>query len=275
MAPAVGNFHPLLIDNDDDETMMDASPARTISPKVKGMFTDSFALPAIHIKLPNYTGTFSWSDFPLLTEDVVYINPGWQPHKSVTCHEKQELYSSSKRIRLQENFNANDLFSSNRTRSFKLTTSIKPAVSKTSNAQVRTTNTTILRKRPSNNKNTRRICFDSVHIREHSVTLGDHDWCEGTLAVTLDWPHVATPKSMPITDYESMRQRQGRVPRGCLPKLEHWQRKQLLLRVGGMNEEVVENIESVEHDHHHHSYSGLPRTKTVPSLAATKLQHSL
>jgi hypothetical protein len=91
-------------------------------------------------------------------------------------------------------------------------------------------------------KRTRRITFASVQIREHAITVGDHDWCEGALPLTLDWKHAKT-RSISIDDYEWMRDRQGRTPRGRLHKLEYWQRKQLLHRVSGITEQHLANME--------------------------------
>lgn len=77
------------------------------------------------------------------------------------------------------------------------------------------------------------VRFDSVHIREHSVTVRDHDRRHGTIAVTLDWPHAGSSRSIALDEYESIRERQGRTPRGRLRRIGHWRRKQLLLCVGG------------------------------------------
>jgi hypothetical protein len=276
MAAAVDNFHPLFVDkNNDDESVTNASHARAASsPRTKGIFTDSVTLPTIQITRPNLSESFSWSDFPLLTESLGYVDPAWQPNKAAGIRLKeQEKSNSDKRINLQENKDENDLFSFDMTNTLKIPSSTKAALRKISDSQYKSSNTTTLRKRTNSNKRIRNVRFDAVHIREHSVTLGDHDWCEGSLAISLDWPHVATSKSMLIDDYESMRERQGRVPRGHLPKLEYWQRKQLLQRVGGMTEVELQAMEHMEQDYHRYKYSGLPRTMTVPSIAACRLQH--
>lgn len=85
-------------------------------------------------------------------------------------------------------------------------------------------------------KQTAQVTFSKIHIREHSITVGDHDWCEGSLPIQLDWQHTPT-HSMDVDDYEWHRQRQGRTPRGRLPKLDPSQRKRLLRRVAGITEE--------------------------------------
>jgi hypothetical protein len=269
MGAAGDNLNPLFIDgedDDDDESMMDASShASSSSPTRKEMLSDSVTFPTFYLTRPSSDESFSWSDFPLLTQDVVYVDPAFQPRKATTVLKKQDQSSNGQHTKFQERNDENDLLSSNVTRPFKVSSSTKPALHKALTAQARTTNTTALREQTKNTTSIRKIRFDAVHIREHSVTVGDHDWCEGILAVTLDWPHVSTPKSMLISDYEYMRERQGRVPRGHLPKLEHWQRKQLLERVGGMTEEELRTHENMEKNRHP-SYPGMPRTKTVACL---------
>jgi hypothetical protein len=80
---------------------------------------------------------------------------------------------------------------------------------------------------------TKSVRFDSVHIREHSITVRDLDGIKGTITVTLDWPHTLSSRSLKLDEYESIRQRQGRSPRGRLRKIQHWRRKQLVRQVGG------------------------------------------
>jgi hypothetical protein len=105
----------------------------------------------------------------------------------------------------------------------------------------------------------KRVKFSTVHIREHAVTVGDHDWCEGGLPITLDWKHTET-RSIEIDDFEWIRERQGRAPRGRLPKLDYWQRKQLLHRVSGITEQDLKAMEHLVVDS---KYVSLKRSKTV------------
>lgn len=100
--------------------------------------------------------------------------------------------------------------------------------------------------RPREIVHTKFVRFDSVHIREHSVTIGDHDLCGGFPAMTLDWPHTETCLSIAIDDYESIRERQGRTPRGRPRKREHGERKQLLRQVGGIPEHDLQCAERKE-----------------------------
>lgn len=86
------------------------------------------------------------------------------------------------------------------------------------------------------NSQTKSVRFDSVHIREHSITVRDLDGHQGSITVTLDWPHTQSSRSIALDDYESIRERQGRSPRGRLRKLHPWQRKQLVRRVGSITE---------------------------------------
>lgn len=86
----------------------------------------------------------------------------------------------------------------------------------------------------------KQVLFTYVHIREHAVTVGEHDWCEGDIPLTLDWKHAKT-RSIEIDDFEWIRKRQGRTPRGRLPKLDYHQRKQLLHRVAGITEKHLQD----------------------------------
>jgi hypothetical protein len=186
--------------------------------------------------------TFSWDDFPLLTEDCVYVDSCWQKRKAAIA--QTELTTTGSRTREKT----------------------RPLHAKSRHTA--RSKTAVPRKSRISNKTVR---FDAVHIREHSITIGDHDWCEGTLAITLDWPHAAV-RSMFVSDYESLRERQGRVPRGRLPKLDHEQRKQLLKRVGGISDEDLQFMEYLESGRNESAtqkkIAGLPRVMTIPNLPA-------
>jgi hypothetical protein len=90
----------------------------------------------------------------------------------------------------------------------------------------------------------RAVMFTYVHVQEHAVTVGDHDLCEGGLPITLDWKHSES-KSFDIDDFEGRRERVGgrRMPRGHLPKLDYWQRKNLLRHVAGLTERDMTRME--------------------------------
>jgi hypothetical protein len=110
-----------------------------------------------------------------------------------------------------------------------------------------------------NEASRKHVNFSTVHIREHAVTVGNHDWCEGSLPIQLDWQHTGT-RSIPLDDFEWQRQRQGRVPRGRLPKLDFAQRKRLLRRVSGIMEE---DLLLLERQHIDSKYVTLHRSKTM------------
>jgi hypothetical protein len=82
------------------------------------------------------------------------------------------------------------------------------------------------------------VSFGFIHVREHALTVGEHDWCDGSLAITLDWTHAET-RSMGVDDFEWMRERQGRTPRGRLTKLGSQKRKYLLQHVSGISAESL------------------------------------
>jgi len=117
----------------------------------------------------------------------------------------------------------------------------------------------LTRTRTQRQKSTKHVAFSAVHIREHAVTVGVHDWCEGSLPIELDWKHTPT-HSIPVDDFEWQRQRQGRTPRGRLPKLDYHQRKRLLRRVSGITEE---DLLLLERQHIDSKYVTLHCSKTV------------
>ena len=103
------------------------------------------------------------------------------------------------------------------------------------------------------------VRFSSVTVQEHAVTVGIHDWCEGPLPITLDWKHTE-PKSYDIDDFEGMRNMYGRMPRGRLPKLDYFQRRQRLRSVAGFTER---DFVRFERGHSMSIYIELKRTKTI------------
>lgn len=105
----------------------------------------------------------------------------------------------------------------------------------------------------------KQVTFTHVHVREHAITVGDHDWCEGSLPIQLDWQHTPT-HVIPVDDFEWRRERQGRTPRGRLPKLDPMQRKRLLRRVAGITEE---DLFLLERQHIDSKYIALQRPKIV------------
>jgi hypothetical protein len=261
--------HPFFMDLKDEATIMETTPpvSPTSTTNIDVFSPGLVAIPPQMIPIINpppthHDKSFSWEDFPLLTENIVYVDSARQQRKAAI--HQLERRSSSKLH--QDTEDENDLSSLNimKTTLYK-NPATKPSLRKSHKTRAKSAS----RKRGSRN-----VHFDAVHIREHTVTLGDHEWCEGALAVTLDWPHTSKPKSMLIHDYESMRERQGRVPRGRLPKLEHHQRKQLLQRVGGLSEDEI-NSHVQQHLQDEHAYAGLSRTKTVANLVVgvDELQH--
>mmetsp|Transcript_118741 Transcript_118741/g.332552 ORF Transcript_118741/g.332552 Transcript_118741/m.332552 type:complete len:242 (+) Transcript_118741:93-818(+) len=143
------------------------------------------------------------------------------------------------------------------------TTDAAPKISKnmpptrTGLSELTFANTRMLRNNNASNK--KHVHFSAIHIREHAITVGDHDWCEGSLPIQLDWQHTAT-RSISLDDFEWQRERQGRTPRGRLPKLDFAQRKRLLRRVSGITEE---DLLLLERQHIDSKYVTLHCSKTV------------
>ena len=115
------------------------------------------------------------------------------------------------------------------------------------------------------------VKFNLIRIREHCITVGDHDWCEGQLPLTLDWKAASKEQIYHIDDYERTRQR-SRMPRGKLPKLDYWQRKSLLRSVAGLTERDMTQLEERRHKKIMvNSYADLKRCRTVTRFQSQEL----
>ena len=110
------------------------------------------------------------------------------------------------------------------------------------------------------------VRFEYVTVREHAITVGEHDWCDGPLPLVLDWKH-AEPRSFHINEYERIREHSKKMPSGRVPKLDYWQRKHRLHSVSGLTDRELTKYEN--------GYSTsisfqLRRTKTVTQLPSSK-----
>jgi hypothetical protein len=63
----------------------------------------------------------------------------------------------------------------------------------------------------SSSSNKKRVSFAALHIRNHSVILGDHPCCTVGLPVTLDWT-VESEISVDLEAYEATRERRRSRP---------------------------------------------------------------
>ena len=124
-------------------------------------------------------------------------------------------------------------------------------------------------------KNTvhKKVEFVTVQIREHALTVGEHDWCDGRLPLSLDWKHTET-KVYHVDYYELVRDRKGRLPRGQLPKLDYYQRQLRLRRVSGYTQHDLEVMEMEAATKHHQrvqqnqGQQQLKKCKTIPVFAS-------
>ncbi len=95
-------------------------------------------------------------------------------------------------------------------------------------------------------KSHRRVKFTSVHVQEHAITVGDHPICKDGLALSLDWAH-AEEKVYDLDNYESRRQRENKLRRmrgrRRVSKLDYWQRRETLIRVGDFSFGELSRIE--------------------------------
>lgn len=90
---------------------------------------------------------------------------------------------------------------------------------------------------PEESKN-RRVRFDKVEIREHSLVLGNHPWCRDGLSLELDWKHARKTKVVSIA---SMMEWQRARPRLVSKTCE--ERQELLKRVGGYTQEELQQAQ--------------------------------
>ncbi len=95
-------------------------------------------------------------------------------------------------------------------------------------------------------KHHRRVKFSSVRVQEHAITVGDHPICKDGLALSLDWAH-AEEKVYDIDNYESRRERENQLRRmrgrRRVSKLDYWQRRETLVRVGDFSLADLSRIE--------------------------------
>lgn len=104
--------------------------------------------------------SFSWENFPLLHEDCIYVDSCWQKRKAAIA--QTELVSSSAS---QEEPVQATMPQHKRKPVHKRSKTIATAGAFTAVATARKTRVS---------KKT--VRFDAVHIREHSITIGNHDW---------------------------------------------------------------------------------------------------
>ena len=92
----------------------------------------------------------------------------------------------------------------------------------------------------------RKVKFDSVRIQEHAITVGDHPICKDGLALSLDWAH-AEEKVYNIDYYEALRENATQFRRmkrrRRVSKLDYWQRRETLIRVGNFSAKELSRIE--------------------------------
>jgi hypothetical protein len=84
-------------------------------------------------------------------------------------------------------------------------------------------------------KQDRRVRFDTIQVREHAITLGDHPFCSDRLALTLDWKH-SEESIFNIDVYENVKSHHARNEHGHLVPLDFWRRRRLLHIVSGLTD---------------------------------------
>eukprot|EP00535_Pseudo-nitzschia_heimii_P003187 CAMPEP_0197174518 /NCGR_PEP_ID=MMETSP1423-20130617/1006_1 /TAXON_ID=476441 /ORGANISM="Pseudo-nitzschia heimii, Strain UNC1101" /LENGTH=259 /DNA_ID=CAMNT_0042623459 /DNA_START=104 /DNA_END=883 /DNA_ORIENTATION=+ len=92
----------------------------------------------------------------------------------------------------------------------------------------------------------RKVRFGSVRVQEYAITVGDHPICKDGLALSLDWAH-SEEKVYDINRYKTPRrinnQRRGIRRKRRVSKLDYWQRREILIRVGSFSYADLSRIE--------------------------------
>jgi hypothetical protein len=98
-------------------------------------------------------------------------------------------------------------------------------------------------------KRQNKVRFGKAKVREYALTVGDHPVCKDGLALSLDW-HYSTERVYNIDDYERNQRRrassgyQGRRT----SRLDYWQRREILQKVGSFSNNELSKIERQRHE---------------------------
>jgi hypothetical protein len=89
----------------------------------------------------------------------------------------------------------------------------------------------------------RKTCvrFNYVDIREHKRILVDHPECKDGIALGLDWKHSLRTTRISLDLFERIRKSQGRRTIKSMERLSIREKQNLLVKVGGYQEEMVLN----------------------------------
>lgn len=91
----------------------------------------------------------------------------------------------------------------------------------------------------------RRVRFSFAHVQEYAITVGDHPICRDGLALSLDWNH-SKEQVYDIDDFEFNRRRKNHkrgIRRRRVSKLDYFQRREILNRVGSYSNSDLSRIE--------------------------------
>lgn len=94
-------------------------------------------------------------------------------------------------------------------------------------------------------KHSRRVRFGCTRVQEYAITVGDHPVCKDGLALSLDWSH-SDEHVYNVDDFEQRRRRKSsrKGIRRRTSKLDYWQRREILNRVGSYSNSELARIES-------------------------------
>jgi hypothetical protein len=93
-------------------------------------------------------------------------------------------------------------------------------------------------------KGQNKVRFGKAKVREYALTVGDHPVCKDGLALSLDW-NYSTERVYSIDDFErNQRRRSSSICRGRrTSRLDYWQRREILQRVGAFSNHELSKIE--------------------------------
>lgn len=93
-------------------------------------------------------------------------------------------------------------------------------------------------------KKRNKVRFGKAKVREYSLTVGDHPICKDGLALSLDWNYSAE-RVYNVDAYERhrLRKRKSAYRGRRTSRLDYWQRREILQRVGSFSNHELSRIQ--------------------------------
>jgi hypothetical protein len=83
------------------------------------------------------------------------------------------------------------------------------------------------------------VRFGFVEVREHARLFVKNPQCQDGLGLGIDWKHSPTTTRLSVDLYEKIRSNQGKRTSKPLDKLCTYEKKMLLIEIGGYSEKVL------------------------------------